>query len=88
MLRWTKTALASVDDIAAFIAKDNPARAATFVQELRTSTQKLASFPAMGKAGRVAGTRELVLHKNYIAIYRVKQQEVQILRIHHVARNL
>ena len=26
VIKWTKTALASVDEIAGFIAKDNPAR--------------------------------------------------------------
>jgi len=42
----------------------------------------------MGRAGRVPGTRELVLHKNYIAIYRVRADDVEILRLHDVARNL
>jgi plasmid stabilization system protein ParE len=30
----------------------------------------------------------LVLHKNYIAIYRVRGDDVEILRLHHSARNL
>jgi plasmid stabilization system protein ParE len=30
-IKWTQTALASVDDIAGFIAKDNPTRATSFV---------------------------------------------------------
>jgi len=42
----------------------------------------------MGRAGRVPGTRELVLHKNYLAIYRVRDEDVEILRLHHVARKL
>jgi plasmid stabilization system protein ParE len=42
----------------------------------------------MGKAGRVFGTHELVLHKNYTAIYRVKDDSVQILRIHHSAMEM
>jgi hypothetical protein len=32
--------------------------------------------------------RELVLHENDIAIYRVGGDAVEILRLHHVARNL
>jgi plasmid stabilization system protein ParE len=44
--------------------------------------------PGIGRAGRVPGTRELVLHKNYIATYRVRGEDVEILRLHHVARNL
>lgn len=87
-LKWTKTALGSVDEIAGFIAKDNPNRATSFVLELKDAVHKLQVHPGMGRAGRVPGTRELVLHKNYIAIYRVRGGDVEILRLHHVARKL
>ena len=87
-LKWTRTALRSIDEIAGYIAQDNPARASSFARELLESTARLESSPGMGRAGRVHGTRELVLHKNYIAIYRVKGDDVEVLRIHHVARNL
>lgn len=87
-LKWTKTALRSVDEIAGFIAKDNPTRASSFVLELKDAVTKLQVHPGMGRAGRVPGTRELVLHKNYIAIYRVRGDDVEILRLHQVARNL
>jgi toxin ParE1/3/4 len=87
-IKWTKTALRSADEIAGYIAKDNPARATSFVLELRVAVTKLQAHPGMGRAGRVPGTRELVLHKNYIAIYRVRGDDVEILRLHHSARNL
>jgi addiction module RelE/StbE family toxin len=87
-IKWTKTALASLDEIAGFIAKDNPTRATSFVLELKAAVNKLQTHPGMGRAGRVPGTRELILHKNYIAIYRVRGDGVEILRLHHVARNL
>ena len=88
LIKWTKTALASFDEIAGYIAKDNPARATSCVWELQAAVTKLQAHPGMGRAGRVPGTRELVLHKNYIAIYRVRGDDVEILRLHHVARNL
>jgi toxin ParE1/3/4 len=87
MIKWTHTALRSVDDIAGYIAKDNPTRANSFVLELQATVTQLQLYPGMGRAGRVPGTRELVLHKNYIAIYRVRGDDVEILRLHHVARN-
>lgn len=87
-LKWIKTALRSVDEIAGFIAKDNPTRATSFVLELKEAVTKLQVHPGMGRAGRVPGTRELVLRKNCIAIYRVRSDDVEILRLHHVARNL
>lgn len=38
--------------------------------------------------GLLPGTRELVLHKNCIAIYRVRGDDVKIPRLHQSARNL
>ena len=85
-IKWTKIALRSVDEIAGYISKDNPKRATNLVLELINSVNKLKSHPGMGRAGRVPGTRELVLHKHYLAIYRVQGDDVEILRLHHVAR--
>ena len=85
-IKWTRTAPTSVDEIAGFIAKDNPTRATGFVLELQAAVTRLQAHPGMGRAGRVPGTRELVLHKNYIAIYRVRGDDVEILRLHHAAR--
>ena len=87
-IKWTKTAFASVDEIAGFIAKDNPTRANSFVLELQAAVTKLQAHPGMGRAGRVPGTRELVLHKNCIALYRLRGDDVEILSLHHAARNL
>ncbi len=41
----TKAALASVDEIAGDIAKDNPTRATRFVLELQTAVTKLQAHP-------------------------------------------
>jgi toxin ParE1/3/4 len=85
-VRWTRKALENLDAIAAYIARDNPIRAGSFVGEIKEKTILLARFPAMGRPGRVPGTRELVVHENYVVPYRVKDDVVQILRIQHVAR--
>lgn len=82
---WTRRALARLDQIAAYIARDNPARATTFVRELRDKLGILAEHQP-GKPGRVYGTKELVLDKHYVAVYRVKDDEVQILTVLHTAQ--
>lgn len=84
-LRWTRQALARLDSIAAYIARDNPARATSFVRELRDKTNILREH-LPGRPGRVYGTRELVLHKHYIAVYRVQGDEVHILTLFHTAQ--
>lgn len=85
-VKWTKRALSSLAQIAKYIEQDNPLRAASFVQEIRESTNMLASFPSVGRAGRIMGTRELVAHKNYIVVYRVRGGHVEILRVQHAAK--
>lgn len=85
-LRWTRKALENLDQIATYIARDNPKRANSFVGEIKEKTELLVAFPALGRPGRVPGTRELVVHQNYVIPYRVKDGVVQIIRVHHVAR--
>jgi toxin ParE1/3/4 len=85
-VKWLANALQSLGNIADHIATDNPERAITFAREIREKTQLLSDFPSIGRAGRVAGTRELVAQKNYIIIYRMKDENVEIIRVHHVAQ--
>ncbi len=47
----------------------------------------LALFPLAHRTGRLSGTRELVVHPNYIVVYAVADGGVTILRILHSARN-
>lgn len=84
-IRWTNRALGRLDEIADYIAQDSPERAKTFVTELHDKINVLKSHP-LGTAGRVFGTKELVLHKHYIAVYRIKNDEVQILTLLHTAQ--
>jgi toxin ParE1/3/4 len=51
LIKWTRAALASVDEIAGFIAKDNPTRATSFVLELQAAVTQLQAHPGMGRAG-------------------------------------
>jgi toxin ParE1/3/4 len=85
-LIWTNRALKRLDDIADFIARDNPLRAQTFVIELRNKLEVLKT-QSLGSSGRVFGTKELVLHPNYLAVYRIKANQVQVLTILHTAQN-
>ena len=85
-VKWLKVALENMGTIADYIAQDNPDRAVTFVQEIRQKANVLADFPSVGRVGRVSGTRELVAHKNYIVVYRMKGKTVQIIRVRHTSQ--
>lgn len=56
------------------------------VLAIEQAVQLLASHPAMGRAGRVEGTRELVVTGTpYIIPYRVREDRVEVLRVFHAA---
>jgi toxin ParE1/3/4 len=86
--RWTGKALQDLGHIKDYIAQDNPA---AFVDTIRkivlTIEEQLCQYPHSGRAGRVYGTRELIIAGTpYIAAYRVRGGTVEVLRILHNAR--
>lgn len=86
-IRWLHKALRSLEQAHDFLAQESPEAAIQLVFKIRVATDKLASYPAIGRPGRVDGTKELViLGSPYLVIYRVKGQRVEILRVLHGSR--
>jgi len=84
---WLKKAAVDLEEAYEFILPDNPSAAAEEVDKILKAVERLTVNPAMGKAGRVAKTRELVVAGTpYIVIYRAKDNRLEILRIFHSAR--
>lgn len=78
------------DDLLGFyryIAADNPGAARALHDRIVSRLFSLLETPQIGRPGRVAGTRELVIAgTSYIAPYRVRGEALQILRVYHTAR--
>ena len=87
-LRWTRLAEGDLDAIAEYIGQDSPAAATRVVLELIDQAETLLSgHTALGRPGRVIGTRELVIQGlPYIIPYRVRDNTIEILRVIHTAR--
>ncbi len=86
-VRWLRTALKTLEAEAAYIARDDPGAAARTVVAIRNSVAHLVTHPALGRPGRVPGTRELVIPATpYIVPYRVRAGAVEILRVFHGKR--
>ena len=86
-IRWLKKALANLEAEADYISRDSDAAAQRVVMAIEQAVQLLASHPALGRAGRVEGTRELVVTGTpYIIPYRVRGGRVEVLRVFHAAR--
>lgn len=75
--------------IADFIARDDPARAVTFIRELRDRTTLLADHPEAGRSRDDvrSGLRSLA-HGRYVIFYSVHRSVVRIERVLHGARDV
>lgn len=81
-VKYLDPALDDMSAILDWIARDSPAAAHRTAQRIREEISHLADHPGMGRSGRVAGTRELVLNKGrHIAAYRVRGQVVEIIAV-------
>lgn len=86
---WLARALRNLDDEAEFVAQDNPAAAQALVQRVHDAIGHLKANPALGRPGRIHGTRELIVPgTRYIIPYRVKPRSyrIEILRVFHTSR--
>ena len=86
-IRWLRAALRNLDEEASYIATDDPVAAGRVVERVLGAVALLAEHPAIGRPGRLPGTRELVVPgTRYLVPYRVEGAEVQILRVFHTSR--
>ncbi|NTF33414.1 type II toxin-antitoxin system RelE/ParE family toxin [Rhizobium skierniewicense] len=75
ILTWSAFALQDRDSIFTFIELEN------------TAASILVDFPASGRVGRIAATRELVISgTRYLAAYTIIDATVRVLRVLHGAQ--
>ena len=86
-LVWTNRAIRRVGQIGDYVANDSSAAADKVVKRLRSIAENLCTHPAIGRAGRIGGSRELVLaDMPYIIVYRVTETNVEILTVMHTSQ--
>lgn len=86
---WLKSALNNLDEIAEYISQENPQAASQVVDLIIEQVNQLTAQPALGRSGRVVGTRELVVsNTHYLVPYRIKNNKVEILRVFHTSQKL
>ena len=54
--------------------------------DIEVRVSRLPEHPKLYRAGRVAGTREMVVRTNYVVIYAEDSRTVSILRVLHAAQ--
>ncbi|HLD67759.1 MAG TPA: type II toxin-antitoxin system RelE/ParE family toxin [Pseudomonas sp.] len=80
---WRKPASAALLEIVRYIANKDPQAARGLKERLESAVLPLSEHPYLYRPGRVPGTREIVAHPNYVVVYRIAADHIEILNLLH-----
>ena len=89
-IRWTPEAAGDLESIADFISLDSRHYASLFVIDVLSAIERLQQFPRLGRVVPETDDpliREIILG-NYRIVYRVLDEFVEVITIHHSSRLL
>jgi toxin ParE1/3/4 len=88
-LFFTPQAELDLEEIGDYIALDNPARAVSFIKEIRQHCERIAEGPLRYVARPELGeTIRICAHANYLIVFEPSHDETLILRVLYGARDL
>ena len=82
-IRWRTEAQADLAAILAYVGKRNARAAVDLYHTIDRLISQLPQHPYLYRSGRVADTRELLIHPNYLVVYRVSATMIEILSVIH-----
>ena len=81
---WSPRAITHLADLRAYSARDNPNAATRIATTLLAAVERLAELPNLGRPGKVAGTRKLVVPGTpYVIPYRLRGDRLEIVAVFH-----
>jgi toxin ParE1/3/4 len=84
---WSPLALARLQEIRAYVARDKPDAAGRLATRIVAVVEALRNHPRLGRTGTEPGIRELVIGGTpYVVLYRVGRKRVIISTIWHGAQ--
>lgn len=85
-LIWRDQARGELRKIVDYISDHNERAALELQAKIQACAERLSDHPYLYRPGRVERTREAVVHPNYILIYRVGADAVEIVNVLHSRR--
>lgn len=82
-VKWTDEATDQLLHIIGWLAERNSEAAELLLLRIERLIAIAAESPALFRYGRVAGTREIIVHANYIIVFRSMNPGTEILAILH-----
>ncbi len=89
-IEWTAVAIRDLDSLLNYISQDSEIYAISFIEKIITAVEKLEDFPEIGRIvpeANDSNIREL-LFRDFRIIYRIKDEQVQIVTIIRASRDL
>jgi toxin ParE1/3/4 len=82
-LVWTNEAVNRLSEIDEYISRDSERRARKFISELINSTSSIPQYPQKGRIVPEFGIPDIreLIHRNYRIVYRIKNDQIQILTV-------
>lgn len=85
---WRETARDDLRQIVSHIAAENPPAARRMKIRLEAVVLPLSEHPYLHRQSeRVPGLREIVAHPNYIVLYRVAPDRIEVVNVVHARRD-
>ena len=89
-LKYSEDALDDLDEILEFIAKDSPARAVSFIEQIKSKIELLITFPSLGVSCQSKGILEdcrVMIFGSYLIFYSVDEENILVLSIINAAED-
>jgi toxin ParE1/3/4 len=86
-VRWTPAAAADLQSISDYLSEHHPRYRDPTMRKLYGTIRSLKEWSLRGRPGREEGTREILFPPTpYVAVYRVKEETIEVVRIYHAAQ--
>lgn len=82
-VNWKLDAQDDLATIIDYIEQRNDSAARELQAAIVHAAENLPAMPYLFRPGREPGTRECVVHPNYILVYRVGKDAIEVLRVLH-----
>jgi toxin ParE1/3/4 len=87
-IRRTPAAAADLQQISNYFREHHPHYRQPTIRKMYEAIRSLKDMAHRGRMGREEETRELLFSPApYVAVYRVKEQNIEILRVYHTAQD-
>lgn len=80
---WRASARTDLTSTIRFIANESPPAARRMRGLIEASVLSATEHPYLYRTGRVPGTREIIAHPNYIVVYRVMAECIEVVSVLH-----